>query len=120
MKRTLILVFLVYVPPVYECFSNEWNNLSVLEVNREKPRATMMVYSNEEVAMKYDRTKSKWFKSLNGEWNFKWNKSPKDNPIGFEHLRLMLMNGIALSVPSNWEMMGYGLKIYTNIKYPLK
>ena len=31
-------------------------------VNREKPRATMMVYSNEEAAMKYDRTKSKWFK----------------------------------------------------------
>ena len=120
MKRTLIFVFLVYCLPVYECFSNEWNNLSILEVNREKPRATMMVYSNEEVAMKYDRTKSKWFKSLNGEWNFKWNKSPKDNPIGFEHPTFNVDEWDSITVPSNWEMMGYGLKIYTNIKYPFE
>ena len=101
MKRTLIFVFLVYCLPVYECFSNEWNNLSILEVNREKPRATMMVYSNEEAIMKYDRTKSKWFKSLNGEWNFKWNKSPKDNPIGFEHPTFNVDEWDSITVPSN-------------------
>ena len=32
MKRTLIFVFLVYCLPVYECFSNEWNNLSITGV----------------------------------------------------------------------------------------
>ena len=101
-------------------FSNEWNDLSVIEINREKPRSTMMVYSDDKVAMQYDRTKSKWYKSLNGVWDFKWNKSPKDNPIGFQNLNFNTDKWDSISVPSNWEMMGYGLKIYTNIKYPFE
>ena len=49
-----------------------------------------------------------------------WNKSPKDNPIGFEHPTFNVDKWDSISVPSNWEMMGYGLKIYTNIKYPFE
>ena len=36
----------------------EWNDLNVLQVNREKPRATMMVYPDAVSALKYDRTTS--------------------------------------------------------------
>ena len=57
MKKIVFLVFIFYVGI---CFSNEWNDLSVIEINREKPRSTMMVYSDDKVAMQYDRTKSKW------------------------------------------------------------
>jgi len=117
MKKIVFLVFIFYVGI---CFSNEWNDLSVIEINREKPRSTMMVYSDDKVAMQYDRTKSKWYKSLNGVWDFKWNKSPKDNPIGFQNLNFNTDKWDSISVPSNWEMMGYGLKIYTNIKYPFE
>ena len=98
----------------------EWNDLSVLHQNREAPRATMMVYADETKAIAYDRTQSRWFTSLNGAWHFNWVRSPADRPVGFENPAYDVSGWDCISVPSNWEMEGYGLKIYTNVKYPFE
>ena len=98
----------------------EWNNLEVLQVNREAPHATMMVYPDAEAALEYDRTASPWFRSLNGEWKFNWVRSPKDRPAGFHKPGFDVSGWGTIPVPSNWEMQGHGLKIYTNIKYPFE
>jgi beta-galactosidase len=98
----------------------EWNNLEVLQVNRELPRATMMVYPDVEAAMEYDRTTSPWFKSLNGDWKFNWVKSPTDRPVDFFKPSFDARGWDTLPVPSNWEIEGHGLRIYTNSKYPFK
>ncbi|QHI70341.1 glycoside hydrolase family 2 TIM barrel-domain containing protein [Tichowtungia aerotolerans] len=96
----------------------EWNDLNVLEVNREAPHATMMVYSTAKAAMKYDRTASPWFRSLNGEWKFNWVRKPADRPADFYKPEFDVSGWSTIPVPSNWEMEGHGLRIYTNIKYP--
>lgn len=96
----------------------EWNDLNVLQVNREAPHATMMVYPTAKAAMKYDRTTSPWFQSLNGEWKFNWVKKPADRPADFYNPEFDVSEWGSIPVPANWEMEGHGLKIYTNIKYP--
>ena len=96
----------------------EWNDLTVLQVNREAPHATMMAYPTVKAAMKYDRTTSPWFQSLNGEWKFNWVKRPAERPADFYQPDFDVSGWDTIPVPSNWEMEGHGLKIYTNIKYP--
>lgn len=63
--------------------AEEWNDLNVLQINREQPHATMMVYPSQKAALKMDRTTSPWFQSLNGEWMFNWVRSPNDRPADF-------------------------------------
>ena len=70
MKKILCFVGLMSVASAV--LAVEWNDLNVLQINRENPRATMMVYPDAASALKYDRTTSPWFRSLNGEWKFNW------------------------------------------------
>ena len=57
------------------------------------------------------------FISLNGEWFFNWSKSPEQRPKEFYKNEYSLDNWNKIPVPSNWQLHGYGLPIYTNIKY---
>jgi beta-galactosidase len=98
--------------------SAEWNDLNVLQINREAPHTTMMVYPTAKAALRYDRTMSPWFQSLNGEWKFNWVKKPADRPADFYKPEFDVSGWGTIPVPSSWEMEGHGLKIYTNIKYP--
>ena len=53
----------------------DWNNVGVLEINREKPHASMMVYDDLEKAVTDKKEISSNFKSLNGDWKFNWSKT---------------------------------------------
>lgn len=96
----------------------EWDNVKVLQVNREKPHATMMVYKSKVAAQAFDRSKSEYFRSLNGDWKFHWIEKPADRPLGFHKQEFDDSAWKNISVPSNWEMQGYGIPIYTNTEYP--
>jgi len=98
----------------------EWNDLSVLQVNREAPHSTMMVYPDAKAALEYDRTTSLWFQSLNGEWKFNWVKSLADRPADFFKPAFDVAGWGTIPVPANWEIEGHGLRIYTNARYPFK
>ena len=100
--------------------ASEWNDLGVLQVNREAPHATMMVYPNTEAALGYDRATSPWFQSLNGEWKFNWVKSPPDRPVDFFKPSFDVGGWDTIRVPANWQMEGHGLRIYSNSRYPFK
>ncbi|VGO16346.1 Beta-galactosidase [Pontiella desulfatans] len=101
-------------------YAVEWNDLNVLQVNREAPRATMMAYPDAASALEYDRTASPWFQSLNGEWKFNWVKKPADRPEDFFKPSYDVSSWDAIPVPANWEMEGHGLRWYTNVPYPFK
>ena len=96
----------------------EWDNISVLQENREKPHASMMVFPSLEEAKRYDKTTSPWYYSLNGFWKFNWVKKPADKPENFYEVGFNDESWDAIEVPSNWEIKGYGIPVYTNIKYP--
>lgn len=55
--------------------------------------------------------------SLGGDWRFHWTQSPAGAPAGFEAVDYDDSGWDTIKVPSNWELMGYGKPIYTNIKY---
>ena len=98
----------------------EWNDLNVLQINREAPHASMMVFPDARSAMKakVDRTQSPWFRSLNGDWKFNWVKKPADRPVDFYKPDFSVDSWKTIPVPSNWEIQDYGLRIYSNIPYP--
>ena len=96
----------------------EWNNVAVFAAGLEKPHATMMVYPSAELARTNDSSRSPWFQSLNGDWSFHWSPRPADRPQDFFMPSFSDVAWKTIPVPSNWQMHGYDLPIYTNIIYP--
>lgn len=118
-KALNFFVILLFVSPVLFAQERpEWDNVDVLQENREPSHTSMMVYPNQEQASTFDRTESDWFKSLNGQWKFNWSKNPDSRPKEFYKTSYDDSEWNTIKVPSNWETEGYGTPIYTNIRYP--
>ncbi len=61
--------------------------------------------------------KSSLYKSLNGTWQFYYAENPTLRPSDFYKQDFKLDGWDTINVPSNWEMEGFGIPIYTNITY---
>lgn len=122
---TIVLVFSckeAKIPgPIYqsETWQNpEWENPEIFQINREAPRATFYSYaSTDEALEENDWKNSSFYKSLNGTWNFYYADSVQARPADFYKTDFSLKGWDTISVPSNWEMHGFGLPIYTNVVY---
>jgi len=104
---------------------NDWENQELVGINRLEPHATMMIYPDVESAKKAeaiatmeDRTKSPWCKTLNGDWKFQFSPQISERPMGFFETDFDDSGWDTIPVPSNIEMQGYGVAIYTNVTYP--
>lgn len=97
---------------------NDWENPEVYAVGREIPRATSIPYSSVDGALSMNYADSPWFRSLNGQWKFNWVAKPADRPQDFYRNDYDVSAWDDITVPSNWEMQGYGVPIYTNVVYP--
>ncbi|TLX71377.1 DUF4981 domain-containing protein [Labilibacter sediminis] len=121
MKKLLfVYVFMLCVSIVYGKGKPAWDNVKILEINREKPHATMMVYNSTKNAVTFKKEASNNFKSLNGIWKFNLSKNPASRPVDFYKLSYDAENWKEIPVPSNWEMEGHGIPIYTNTVYPFE
>ena len=89
----------------------EYENLKFLSENREKQRSYYIPYDSLEKALKGKKEESKFYRSLNGTWNFKF----FDNEIDAE---LENEEWDTIPVPSCWQMHGYEKPVYTNVNYP--
>ncbi len=96
----------------------DWENLCVLQRDREPARATTVPFADEETALTGERGASALFKLLNGDWQFYYAASPDTVPRGFEQEAIALDAWKTLPVPSNWQMHGYGTPQYLNVAYP--
>lgn len=96
----------------------EWENAEVFRINKEEPHATFLPYPSVEAALAGDKPKNPLYKSLNGDWQFRWVKRPDLVPEGFWRPDFDEKLFAPLPVPSNWQMHGYGQPIYTNMAYP--
>lgn len=97
-----------------------WQDLDIIQINAQKPHATMMTYPNEQAALAMDRTQSPWFKLLSGDWKFRWDKSVDDRPADFFKTQFDDSDWDTIPVPSNWQMHGYGTPIYATQNYGFK
>jgi beta-galactosidase len=98
----------------------EWQDETQLHAGTEPPVATMTRYATAEQARTFDRSASPFVRSLNGDWKFAWVAKPADRISGFEQPAFNDNAWKTIPVPSNVEVQGYGIPIYTNIAYPWK
>ena len=115
MKTQLLLLALVTSalaqPP-------DWENPAVFRINKEAPRATSMPFPTKEDATTKARLESLWCQLLNGNWKFHHTGNPATKPAGFEAPAYDDSAWKEIPVPSNWQMQGYGIPVYTNMTYP--
>ena len=89
-----------------------------LHIGTEAPRAYYIPYDNACKAKQGERGMSAYFKSLCGEWNFKFYKNESE-------VEAFWGGGIefkdTMTVPMNWQAKlnaGYDVPNYTNVNYP--
>jgi len=95
----------------------DWENYRVIGKNKEPPHNTLIPYNTIEKALSGDQS-SQNIITLNGVWKFNWVVKPKERPQEFYHTDYDDNSWDNIEVPSNWQMKGYGIPIYTNVKYP--
>lgn len=108
--------------------ANYWENQAVFQENKEAGHATYIPYPNE-ASLRADQahfrqpwieTKSSMYLSLNGVWKFKWVKEPSQRPNTFFEKSFDVSGWDDITVPSNWEMQGYGTPLYVNVDQPFQ
>ncbi len=98
-----------------------WEDPKIFNIGQIRPHANFIPYSNVEdlfSANSFQKSISKWVKSLNGKWKFHWVRKPEDRPKDFYKNKFDISSWDEIDVPSNWELQGYGTPIYVNDRYP--
>ena len=97
----------------------EWHDLQVNAVNRFPLHTSFFTFAPGEVAGKgnVDKTKSKNFLSLDGEWKFSWVANADQRPTDFYKEGLDDSQWKNIMMPGNWEMNGYGDPEYVNVGF---
>ena len=93
-----------------------WRTPEVNSINRLPARSVVVPCETEEIALDViqgfaSKTNSRWIKSLNGEWDFKWKRSPYAKE--WEKTS-------KISVPGCWQLQGgYDPALYVNVRFPI-
>jgi len=97
---------------------NPWEDPSALDWHKEQPHPTFMFYDDRTKALEDIYDQSPYYRSLNGTWKFNYVDKPADRPLDFYKQDFKDNGWSAITVPSNWELQGFGIPIYTNVRYP--
>jgi beta-galactosidase len=117
MKRSLTLILPVLLSAsVLYGQTVDWENPRITQINKMPARATSFSFPDLKSALTCMPENSSRVISLNGTWKFHYVPVPKEAPEEFWNTDLSGWDDI--TVPSNWEMQGFGIPIYTNVQYP--
>lgn len=115
------------IPPETVHGKYEWENEQIFAVNKEEGHVTYIPFPSVESLKADPYFEKPWevpgsslFQLLNGSWKFNWVKQPSERPVNFYKKDYDVSSWKEITVPSNWEMLGYGTPIYTNVNYPFK
>ncbi len=118
MKCFLFALILLPFFAAAQSKNNDWENPAYIELNKEKPHAAFMLFSNQQDVVADDYSRSAYYQSLNGNWKFTYVYKYADRITDFYRTDLDISKWSDITVPSNWELKGFGTPIYTNITYP--
>lgn len=115
----------------------DWENQAVFRIAKEPPRAASVACPDRDAALASREAGSPWRISLNhrpadgepqpiphrmatyvGPWKFHYAGRPADRPADFFKPDFDASGWASIPVPSNWQIHGYGVPIYTNSEYP--
>ena len=98
----------------------EWENHRVFGINKERPHATLFAFASEAAALRDRKSESRYYRSLDGIWKFKWVRKPAARPRGFHEESYDTSSWHEIAVPLNWEAAGFGHPIYLDERYPFE
>jgi beta-galactosidase len=104
--------------PFSEKEPRDWENPEVFNINREDPHASLISFPDEKSSLEAVKENSPNYKSLDGKWKFNWSKTPDQRPYWFFKDDYDTRDWKEIDVPSNWQLKGYDVPVYTNITYP--
>ena len=114
MKRLLFTTLLLSVTAL-SWAHHDWEDHHVLQINREPARAYFIPYGEQQGDRRL---------SLNGEWLFRWTKTPEERIQDFYRTDFDATGWTTFPVPANWEVntsgKRYGTPIYISAGYPFK
>lgn len=95
---------------------DEWQNPGVTGRNKLAGRFQQPPLSG--ISDAVEGRETVWSVNLDGEWDFKWFPNPGAVPDDIFNSDKELSDWDTITVPSNWELAGYGIPQYTNVVYP--
>jgi beta-galactosidase len=104
----------------------DWQNPLVIGINKEPARLSFMHYPDPQSALadsglserSFGEIHTPYYKSLDGQWKFKWSKNPAERPKDFFQTNFDISGWADIKVPASWQTEGFGTAIYLNEKYP--
>lgn len=124
MKRSVQLKWLLFILLLLNCTNLAQINLDVKKYicnplvfgeNKEAPTAILIPFNSVKTALMNNRENSSYYKSLNGEWKFKWQINPFIVPKDFYSAKYDDSGWNNIKVPSVWQMQGYDHIMYRNV-----
>lgn len=100
----------------------DWENPQVIGINKEPAHAVFVPYEDVETAIADSNHtfNSRYHQSLDGMWKFNWSESPGKRPENFYQQDYDVSGWNEITVPSPWQMQGFGQPIYLNAIYPIE
>lgn len=89
----------------------------VIAEHKEAPHVSFASYASVDNALHTQATDAKYRQYLDGQWKFKWVRTPQERPTEFMNPSVGVEHWDTIKVPSNWEVEGYGVPIYVNHQY---
>lgn len=96
-----------------------YKDLTVLNKNTLQPHGAKIPFDTIEQAMEGIRENSSKFKLLNGDWKFSYYEHPAYVPDDYHRTDYDDSDWQTIPVPSNWQLHGYDIPVYTNHPYPI-
>ncbi|MDY6868958.1 MAG: hypothetical protein SVT56_13835, partial [Chloroflexota bacterium] len=117
------LIFSSYIAKAQYALTDlpDWENPQVIGINKEPAHADFISHPDISSALADSghQYQSVFHQSLDGKWKFKWSQNPGSRPENFYQSDFDTGNWDDITVPSPWQMQGYGKPIYLNSRYPM-
>jgi beta-galactosidase len=112
-----LLLLLVAPAPAPTADVPDWENPQVLGIAKLDPHAPVYPFADADSARGLDRSRSPWYRLLNGRWRFRFSPDPESRPQSFFEPGFDDSGWDTIPVPSNIEKHGYAPPVYVNIGY---
>lgn len=113
--------------PLRTSSNEDWENQHIFAINKMPAHATFTPWPSVEEMTADPASQRPWLDnhssrvlSLNGQWSFNWVSAPGKRPKNFYKPSYNVKGWKQITVPSCWEMQGYGTPIYTNVTLPYR
>lgn len=95
-------------------------NTEVFQINQNEGHTVCIPLKSVSEALNPQKSKSENVLSLNGKWKFHFADTPEGTPKDFFTSNFDDQKWSEITVPSNWEMQGFGDPLFRNVAHPFR